>query len=881
MFKISNIKILFFFILFINIKSEIEFETINLSEEGLSIDKLTGDYYYKINSNYTVLPNYIKITAQNDSLENLNETYYINHIISYYQQDSTFEERKQISQNITGITNMILTKEQIKDGFYFSIECSKNPCTYSLEIKSLDKVELSLGEQYTYYVTKENIEMNFIIKGNIESIYNLTEYQNGIISIWAKGNKEIFSELKESYTDRHSKFNGYIIKIGGINEIEYNIYIKGNIGDLINIGSLFFEGKINYTCPTIFNNSGIELTGFLKKNSINSICYKFSKNKSINKTISIIKYDHQSIVYLYENRTNPNYNLDCYSLPDMSLYEELFYSIHFMKDNKNDEQGNNKFPPQVLGIRHKRYIEIGRSIGIIPMKPDDNFNFLTYNIIANDKRINLYMHTCNTYPLCSTDPKKVINKKYIRNYGAASFTYTKEELSKNISPISKNQEIILIECENDKINNNDCIIELNIFTDKDECILIPYTLSLGYVKKDNEVSYLVDTKIENESIYLNVEVFSGDISINLNITNYNLLKNKNKNLYIIECSKINEFIIKIKGKENSAYSIGYYSKYMDFDNSAQYIVLNGGNYLFSLENKINSNMILYNFNEFENTLPNYLGIFPLDCKINVTNVLVNMNDFSPIYEDIINKQGFYQEIYTENDNKIENTFHFGYKISKIDNEKENCLFYASLCKIYNQSNTDLINGIILADKVPQLFEFSQKYNIMKFIYLHPQKDKNLKINTNLINEGIYKLILSFDDEIYEKEYNIIANKSITIKPEEWNDLCIKDEKQLCKLSFYIISEKFEKNSIIEVTVNSEIPINSDDSNNNNIDDSSSNTTLIVIIIVIIILLIIVIVLVIFVVKRKKMKNSIENIDNVKFENEMKNTGDKESNLLTS
>ena len=149
--------------------------------------------------------------------------------------------------------------------------------------------------------------MNFLIKGNIELIYNLTEYKNGIISIWAKGNKEIFSELKETYTDRHQKFNSYIIKIEGINEIEYNIYIKGNIGDLINIGSLFFEGYINSTCPTIFNNSGIELTGFLKKNSINTICYKFSKNKSINKTISLIKYDHQSIVYLYENITNPNY----------------------------------------------------------------------------------------------------------------------------------------------------------------------------------------------------------------------------------------------------------------------------------------------------------------------------------------------------------------------------------------------------------------------------------------------------------------------------------------------------------------------------------------------------------------------------------------------
>lgn len=93
MFKKFNIRILFFFILFINIKSEIEFETLNLSEEGLSIGKLTGDSYYEINSKYIILPNYIKIVVQ-DSLENINKAHYINHIISYYQQDSNFEERK-------------------------------------------------------------------------------------------------------------------------------------------------------------------------------------------------------------------------------------------------------------------------------------------------------------------------------------------------------------------------------------------------------------------------------------------------------------------------------------------------------------------------------------------------------------------------------------------------------------------------------------------------------------------------------------------------------------------------------------------------------------------------------------------------------------------
>ena len=275
----------------------------------------------------------------------------------------------------------------------------------------------------------------------------------------------------------------------------------------------------------------------------------------------------------------------------------------------------------------------------------------------------------------------------------------------------------------------------------------------------------------------------------INATNFKSFKNNNKLLYIIETNGINEFSFIIKGKENSAYSVGYTSKLLNFDNSDQYIVLNGGNYLFNLENRTDSDIILYNIYEFNDILPNYIGFFPLTCMISILNVIVNASDYSPIYKNIMEKKGFYQEIYTKDDINIPNTFHFGYKISKNEIDNESCLFYVSLCRIYDQNTTDFINGIILADNIPQLFMFNQKYNVMKFIYLHAQNENIIKINIKLLDVGEYKILLSFDDEKYEKEYNIKSNQSISIKPMEWNDLCIKDEKQLCKLSFFVISKK--------------------------------------------------------------------------------------------
>ena len=107
----------------------------------------------------TNLTNYLKI--QVDSLYN-NDNNDNQFVISYYQQDSSFEERKQYSQSFTNSTFIWLNKNQINKNFYFSVECSNiSNCLYNLTLYKKDYAELNLGDIYNYYVTEENKNMIF------------------------------------------------------------------------------------------------------------------------------------------------------------------------------------------------------------------------------------------------------------------------------------------------------------------------------------------------------------------------------------------------------------------------------------------------------------------------------------------------------------------------------------------------------------------------------------------------------------------------------------------------------------------------------------------------------------------------------------------------
>ena len=122
-------------LLFSSIYTELVFEEITFNNEETRFDNLIENkYYHIIPESPSVLSNYIKLVVRDNNATNESYLNYVNYAISYYQDDKTFSNRKQLSYGSLNMTMMWLKKEQIKNGFYLSIESTYNTCNYSFEI---------------------------------------------------------------------------------------------------------------------------------------------------------------------------------------------------------------------------------------------------------------------------------------------------------------------------------------------------------------------------------------------------------------------------------------------------------------------------------------------------------------------------------------------------------------------------------------------------------------------------------------------------------------------------------------------------------------------------------------------------------------------------
>ena len=237
----------------------------NIINLTIKNDNFTSNYN-KGNKNYYItfdpelnIQNYIKIEVKIN-----NQFLNVNPVISYYKKDKTLKDRQQLSKALARTAIMWLNKEQIKDGFYLTIE-SLDTASYSINIIQNDFIELTYGEQYTYYVTEDNKQMKFAVKGKPPSQSETGSEYNNTITIWAKGKKQLSSKLEGTNYEKLSKYNAYIIKLEEIKDNSYFLTVEGAIGDLINVGVHFFQGNGNNICQIKRIEDLVEITGFLKR----------------------------------------------------------------------------------------------------------------------------------------------------------------------------------------------------------------------------------------------------------------------------------------------------------------------------------------------------------------------------------------------------------------------------------------------------------------------------------------------------------------------------------------------------------------------------------------------------------------------------------------
>ena len=351
------------------IKAEFQIEEISFENEGTKLDNLFENKYYHIKpKSPSNISKYLKIMVKDNKGNNNSYLNFVNYAISFYQEDSTFSDRKQLSYGSLDTITMWLTKEQVKNGFYLSIETTYSSCDYSLIICQKNVAEILPGEQYSYYVTEENKEMIFSIKKEKFE----TEAEK-YITFWTLGNDSIETSIKGNYPSyandikKHPNYNAYIIEVENQNQnYEYSITMTGKTGNYIKIGNLACSTQ---ECKITYFYEGVEYFGLLISDYEEKAC--FNKKVLPNRGFEFVIYDD------YEEKMNTTINssanLICIEKPEE--YNAILYSLKSTKIGEK-QTGLIKTFPLTYSYNYSFTINKGETIRLFPLNLE-NYEFLT------------------------------------------------------------------------------------------------------------------------------------------------------------------------------------------------------------------------------------------------------------------------------------------------------------------------------------------------------------------------------------------------------------------------------------------------------------------------------------------------------------------------
>ena len=821
---------------------------INLANtaEKIELMKDLEEFEYKDNKDFSVnvkyqqLKEYLKI-----ELESTKEI-----VLSYYGADSKLKDRKQLSQSIAGKAFIYLKKDQFKSNFFINVLSEDSSYDYKLRFIQKDKMELNLGEQYSYYVTEQNKAMEFFISGTpqiLNILHNDTDDSTYKLSIWARGSKNINATLKNSKDQKDIEkemkelngFNAYLIQLKELEEFSYTFTIEGNPGDLIKVGSLFF-GK-DGLCQTIIKDYKMEIFGFLKEQIMVKIFFLTINDGLKSAFLSVDSYDHtisQKLIY------PSDYN-DTYNIYSFSLHEEKNETFYLYQFSKNDVKTFKIYSPLILGGSYILSLKRGEKVGLLPLLSENN-NYLTYQITPQEGNHNSTLVKYTDYPLC----KKPENKETsLLKYYSSSLTYKNTEYNKKYSPIDHNQKLLVLTCE-----SKECKIFASIYTEKNNVIIFPSMNYYKYISKGSKDNFMIDLTTDinvvktNLQWFINIEVLNGkasDLKTNF-LDNKNIIQKSNKILYVQYLTNLTDIPLTIEAiNKNIVYSI--------MIKTGEYVYNSQINYLIKYDKNTNEKLITFDIDY--NHLLYFVGFY-----------LFAENEFiveKKADDTMLEGNNFYQDIKVNNFSSMQ-IMSF-YNITKIINTQENSFIELSLFKF---NNDNLNDSIILSNNISRQFMFTEKYTQFKFMYLHADSKKDININLQLIDNKAYKMD-TFVNDVKKKSYDIKKNQTISLSLKD----SPKDEYQPIKIEFVLTSVD-KSNSTIEIKI-VEVERKANESKNGNDDDNKLFIIIGCSIIGVIVLLIIVVIIILC--KSKKSYDDLrEKVNSVSFKADK---NDEEEDLL--
>ena len=790
--KIIQRKFLYFIFLLNLVYSK--YENITLKEQVISINKLTEPKKYRIISE--TVPLFLQIISQGNFQPNTSNIN--NYIISYYANDSNFKERKQLSKSFQGKTVMWLNNEQIKNEFYISIECEIPPCDYSLSIIQKKIMDLSLNEKYTYFITEENKKSRFTLDIIPPKQLNISE--SNYVQIWAKGSRNLVTNLEGVKHEKLTNYNGYIVNLENTDHFRITFDIEAKIGDLVTIGVILFENGISYMYSNISLEDIFEIDTLLKREIAEKTCYKMPKTEY--KKFYNLNYLLERDIDLYTHSISDD--MICGEL--LPYLIEDFYSIQYTLRNRRHL---NIYNPIIQGPQYNAYIFQGESVAVVPMTPEEDFNYLNYYMYTIGMKKDVYIYDCESYPFCDFDRKNLKKISQIESYYSSySYSYSKKELDANLNPINLKQKILIFTCKNGVERRGDyyCLVLINMYTDRTKIQFGQIFNQYRFIREGSEDNFIIDKKVfkssKEEHGYLNIETISGNISVFPFVEKTEYYAKDNKKLYIIN-KNLDEFSFKITAQENSVYYLNYYGVRDNIFGEIQFYGMHNGNYLLKAKKDGNIHLQIYTLPSeisVTETYQVYTSFTPLGCTIdNVYNSFQNFTDCFKSYLSPIPKlYGFYQYIYKGSDFEFGEFNQDGFYVNKTGNPQSICLFYSSFFILSNYIGD---SGINLEENIPRRVVFTKKNYEFNFTFALTDINKDVNIKINLLNNtGKYNTTIYIKN--YKLKKSVIFKKSttITLTSDMWDDICTNNN-QICRIYLDVISQINKSNKFFEIIVN--------------------------------------------------------------------------------
>ena len=770
-----------------------------------------NETYFQIKIISENLPKFLKIQVSNNE-----QSKNPNYIITFTKSLDSSGEREQISTGENSAL-MWLTQAQLdKENNLLYITCYTFPCNYSLNLIATEEIKINFNTQFNLYVTNNNKEL--------EIAFNSEEdLKANYISLWAIGNKNPEVTLQEGHDyQKYSKNN--IFKINSNNNgSTYILKIKADIGDVINIGSSTFDEN---SLSSLINNSP-EKKGFIKKGFSNQeecyninidgyeqnedyylsgliftkvaeIYYKNENREKIDNTVNII--NNGSFIHII-NPSKENKKYICVRFPtvDTDKYEidEIFYIIQ-LSDPRQSDSKINLYSPQIIGELYPRMLKEQEIFIYKGIPISDDTTEISFDMISEYGLPDMYFDICTNYPLCNNynynNMKKLINPRDLNGQSS----YKLKNINK-YSPMDKNQYVIIVKCTKSRIKSGlPCRFKTVYNTNDNKINLKEDELFSQYINEGEKNLYKIDFSGQKNvaKIYVDLMVFTGDITVNPIETNLQTKKlyNANKIFFIITVDQSltnKEVNFNVIGSKNSYYSIKYMLVRTNDDSWITNIIESGVSYLVTIdpEGKDSSGVIKpYKFVKFTNlnlyeNVPLIVNFNSLNCRLNVTAKRFK-EDGSSYYEPIEAFDQYYQDLVLKNS---QNDYEYMLTINEMDNSIYNnklCMVYASALELNREELNE--SQIVISDNEPKQVVFKSDMKEINYLYPHSNKDNDVVIKFSLLDIAQYTVQISLGAQNY-KNYTQTGNDLIYLHHYEWRN--IETTSDLLQIQIKIIKTK--------------------------------------------------------------------------------------------